>query len=339
MAATTISRFSWTNDTGSVSSPAGDGTLINNAQLQLIFDAIDNLFSAAFTFGSTLRVEGLGSHLFTAGGGGANALQVRNTSAGTANLAELDLGNDASATVLSLYATSTTYTAGGAVPQDGALVRSSRGGGLNFEVTHASGIFRWFGTASVAMGSFAPPASTLGNVLTIFGGGFGAGNKSGSGLIVGSNSSGGGAAGWISLITKGAAAFYLWVDNAGNLEIGTAPPEEDGTPSDTSGTIVGTQSSLSVKNLIYDAPPLTPEGALAVIVGTPVHRFSYKSGACKDDVFYGIVTDFSPQFGKHHGRNFNDVNAFGYSVQAFKALHARTLELERRLELLEQRAA
>lgn len=72
---------------------------------------------------------------------------------------------------------------------------------------------------------------------------YGTGNlKYGSILGIGRNTSGNGAAGSLALYAKDGTAYFLWVDATGKLRIATAPPDEDGTPSDTSGTVVGTQS-------------------------------------------------------------------------------------------------
>lgn len=59
MAASTITRTSWTDDDGTGTT----GTIINNAQLQAIYDAIDQLFSgsgsyATVEFGGNVQVDG-----------------------------------------------------------------------------------------------------------------------------------------------------------------------------------------------------------------------------------------------------------------------------------------
>src|SRR5262245_15304999 len=103
MAATTITRATWTNDTGSAAAPNADGTILNNTRLQNdIYAKIDEMFAGAgsyatFTFGGKIAVEGFGNHLFSAGGSGTNSITVRNTTAGTGNSAFLSVGNDASA--------------------------------------------------------------------------------------------------------------------------------------------------------------------------------------------------------------------------------------------------
>lgn len=150
MAASTITRATWTNDSGTPSSPVGDGTLLNNTRLQNdVYAKIDEMFAGAgsyatFTFGGFLAVEGFGSHLFSAGGTGGNLIMPRNTTAGTGNYAGVRVGNDATNAVLELYATTTTYTASGDTPQDGSLVRGARAGGLSISATDAAGVVRFY---------------------------------------------------------------------------------------------------------------------------------------------------------------------------------------------------
>lgn len=141
MAASTITRSTWTDGAA--------GTVVNNARLQAdVYDRVDALFTAAFTFGATLAVEGFGSHTFSAGGTGSNAISVRNTTAGTGNLATVNVGNDAASDALLIGATSSTFTASGDIPQDGALLRCSRAGGIALSTNHASGSIRFHTGAS-----------------------------------------------------------------------------------------------------------------------------------------------------------------------------------------------
>lgn len=64
------------------------------------------------------------------------------------------------------------------------------------------------------------------------------GAEPGAILIILRNGSGNFAAGAIAVQAKDGTTYYVWPDANGYLEIGTAPPEEDGTPSDTSGAII-----------------------------------------------------------------------------------------------------
>lgn len=142
--ATTIGRFAWTDDSGTPASPVGDGTTINNAQLQAIFDEVDAVLAAAVTIGGVISSEAFGAHTFSAGGTGVNRIIIRNTTPGTGNYAALDLGNDASANALRIYATATTFTPSAWVLADAGHIEIGRVGGLSYATTHASATQRWY---------------------------------------------------------------------------------------------------------------------------------------------------------------------------------------------------
>lgn len=144
MAASTITRHDWIDDTGTPLSPVGDGTRVGNAQLQAIFNKIDQMFSGAgaytvLTLGGRIAVEGFGDHAFSAGGTGANKIGVRNTTAGSTNIAQYLLGNDATPSAGALTATSSSFTPNGIYAQDATVVDGARPGGLVLGATHASG--------------------------------------------------------------------------------------------------------------------------------------------------------------------------------------------------------
>lgn len=67
-------------------------------------------------------------------------------------------------------------------------------------------------------------------------------DKPGFCLNVGRNEDGSGAAGTVGLRGADNTQYFLWVDATGDLRIGTAAPTANGSVSDTSGTVVGTQS-------------------------------------------------------------------------------------------------
>lgn len=61
--ASTITRTTWTNDTGTAANPNNDGTVVNNAALQAIYDKIDQLLAGASPYnplvlGGSLQVDG-----------------------------------------------------------------------------------------------------------------------------------------------------------------------------------------------------------------------------------------------------------------------------------------
>lgn len=151
------------------------------------------------------------------------------------------------------------------------------------------------------------------------------GSNSGPRLIIGRNSNGATpAAGHLRITDNGNQARHIWPDNSGDLRIGTSAPTN---ANDTSGTVVGTQTStLESKNILGDG--VSPADALATILATPVKRFTYKSGAYNNGEFHGIIADYSPEFAMDNGRSFSPVTTAGYLIQAIKALTERIIALE-----------
>mgnify|MGYP000918233361 CR=1 FL=1 len=159
------------------------------------------------------------------------------------------------------------------------------------------------------------------------------GNK----VFVGINTSGSDAAGSLALGKIGGSYSYVWSDNTGVMRINSSAPVEDGgTTSDTSGTVVGTQTS-TLATKILTGHDISPTDALATILATPIKSFTYKSGAYNHTEFHGIIADWSPAFAMDNGRSFNPISAFGYTVQAFKAQQAQIDDLASRLAALEGR--
>lgn len=156
MAASTITRsgVTLTNDTGTASSPNGDGTLLNAAWCSTFLDRIDAMFSGAVTFGGVISSEGFGTHSFSAGGSGANLLQVRNTTSGTGNFAELRLGTDYSTSILRLMGFSSAFTSTSANLANGATVQAPESGGLSLVASNASGPIRFYTGGTTEIGRF-----------------------------------------------------------------------------------------------------------------------------------------------------------------------------------------
>lgn len=154
---------------------------------------------------------------------------------------------------------------------------------------------------------------------------FDAGADWGSQVRVGRNSNASTpAAGFIGMEDKSATYYFIWPDDSGVLRINTSNPTN---ANDTAGTVVGTQTStLASKNILGEG--VSPADALATILATPVKRYTYKSGAYNSSEFQGIVADHSPEFAMDNGRSFSPVSAFGYTVQAIKALTERIIALE-----------
>lgn len=96
----------------------------------------------AVSSGGLFTFSGFGTHSFSAGGAGGNSLRVRNTSAGTANLASIYVGNDADAVLGGLVAFSSTYTTSGSQVANGLELQFNGAGGGSISATHASGAVR-----------------------------------------------------------------------------------------------------------------------------------------------------------------------------------------------------
>ena len=157
--ASTITRTTWTDDSGTPASPVGDGTTINNARLQDIYAAIDELLAGAapydpLVFGGTIQVDGLGTHLFSATGAGANRLRVRVASAGTGNVGAVDVGTDADADLGRLEAYASTFTETGAAKQHGVALRGMGAGGVSLAAEHASGDMRLYARGTTKRATF-----------------------------------------------------------------------------------------------------------------------------------------------------------------------------------------
>lgn len=151
MAASQITRATWTDDDGSGTT----GTIVTNAiKNSDIYAKIDEMFAGAgsyatFTFGGLVAAEGAGVHSFAAIIAGTQAVRVRNSSTGTGSMASLDAGNSSSATHTRLLALSTLYTTSGYLVADGSVQEANGAGGLSIATTHASGVLRFYTGASI----------------------------------------------------------------------------------------------------------------------------------------------------------------------------------------------
>jgi hypothetical protein len=147
--ASAITRTSMTDDDGTGTT----GTVFNNAWKTSVYDQIDQMFAgsgsyATFTFGgslavaSTLAVSGFGTHTFSAGGTGNQALLVTNTSSGTTMAALVRATAGTSTGQLVAY--SQGYTTGTYDVQAGAAVVAAGAGGLSLAATDAVGEVRFY---------------------------------------------------------------------------------------------------------------------------------------------------------------------------------------------------
>ncbi len=235
--ATTITRESMTDGV-----TAWTVTRIHSA----IYDRIDAVLAANIMFGGLVNAEGFGSHSFSAGGTGENAIAVRNTSSGGGDHAGFRVGNDSTASLAALFGFSSTYTSAGAYVASGVTLESTGSGGLQLHASHASGPLRLYtgGTLRLTIDSTGVSTFTNGiNATNVTLQSADLNNNAGRIAQIGRNSNGSTpAAGALSLVSAGGTSYYLWIDATGDLRIHTSPPNDADTISDTAGTVVGTQS-------------------------------------------------------------------------------------------------
>lgn len=140
------------------------------------------------------------------------------------------------------------------------------------------------------------------------------------------------AASYLQLASNNGTARRIWPDATGMLRIGTSIPTN---ANDTSGTIVGTQtSSLDAKDVT--GAPLSVDAVLEHIAeaAAAVRRFTYKSGAYNGEEFSGLVVDYAPRYGmdrdaEHpHGKSLNVITAIGDLMIAVDYLAGRVAALE-----------
>lgn len=143
------------------------------------------------------------------------------------------------------------------------------------------------------------------------------------------------AAGSLGLFRKGGSFDTLWVDNSGNLRIWASNQPTSAT--DTSGTVVGTQTSSADSKNISEALPSLRESFAAILEAARngLRSWSYKSGAFNNEFFpNGIVTDLAPRYGMDRdeahpaGKSLNIPVAIGDLIASISILHERITALE-----------
>ena len=118
-----------------------------------IGNSVISQVGTVITVAGTVLSTVFGVNSFTAGGVGDESLTVRNTTAGAANRGVLFLGNDASATLGTLAAHSSTFTTSGAAIANGVKLDASGVGGLSLRASDATGIIHFFtGTGTTERG-------------------------------------------------------------------------------------------------------------------------------------------------------------------------------------------
>jgi hypothetical protein len=121
------------------------------------------VYAGPITANGILTVSGFGTHAFSAGGAGGNVLSVQNTTAGTTNAGKIFVGNDLTASLLSLEAYSSSFTSGTYNIANGAAVFSTGVGGLTVMASNGSGVLRFIaGGTAVRWGINAAGDHTFG---------------------------------------------------------------------------------------------------------------------------------------------------------------------------------
>jgi hypothetical protein len=157
--AVTITRSIWVDDDGSGTT----GTVINQALHTTLYNEIDtalakvaqlaggNAFTGNQSIAGLLSVVGFGAHTFYAAGTGSQGLLIRNSSAGSTNKSEIQIGNDANAALLDIvsYASNFTPQAGTFDQPNGSVIYQGGAGGLS--MVAGAGILRLFTGVSERM--------------------------------------------------------------------------------------------------------------------------------------------------------------------------------------------
>lgn len=184
---------------------------------------------------------------------------------------------------------------------------------------------------------FSPTGSGNGFMLTVNAAAFGTGAITGSRLLIGRNTSGSGAPGSISLQRSGGTIDTLWVENStGDLRIGSGIPREDGSVLESSGTVVGTQTSTRAEKIIL-GERFDYETSLRHVLDAPVFDFKYRNGRFNGETFTGTTTDDAPIFGMDNGKSLNTISAIGHLMQAVKAQQKQIDALQRQVAELQGR--
>lgn len=139
-------------------------------------------------------------------------------------------------------------------------------------------------------------------------------------------------AGTIRLANLSASTYYIWPDASGNLRIGTTAPTN---AQDTSGTVVGTQTSMAEAKHISDELSSLADVLERVQGGAgSVRRFAYRSGSYNKQEFEGVVTDLAPHYGMDRdadhpqGKSLNQTQIIGDLLRTVDWLVERVAELE-----------
>jgi len=160
--------------------------------------------------------------------------------------------------------------------------------------------------------------------------------------------------GTLRFTDDGGTLQFIWVDNSaspGDVRVSNAAPES--ATSDTSGTVIGSQTSPAyIKNILYtysQEPDDRVYEKLQAVLDTPIHDFNFKSGKYGQD-FTGIAIPDGehPWYGQDPvtgddwaplgtAKALNEMNMAGYLVLSIKALNKKITRLENEIHHLHAR--
>lgn len=129
-------------------------------------------------------------------------------------------------------------------------------------------------------------------------------------------------AGFLYIMARSATQYAVWPDNSGNLRIGTSLPT---SANDSTGTVVGAQTSSLDSKIIHENLPKLADSILGILYAAKygLRAWSYKSKAYSNEFFpNGLVTDYAQRYGMDRdsdhpcGKSLNTPVAIGDLVAA-----------------------
>jgi hypothetical protein len=139
-------------------------------------------------------------------------------------------------------------------------------------------------------------------------------------------------AGSLRMVDRGGTNYYLWPDDSGVWRIGTSAPS---SANDTSGTVVGTQTSdWRAKE---DIEHWDGSGATAEILRTQLYSYRFRDDSQRGDkLMRGLVIQDSDRGGRFSMNDHREDNmAVLDTASGIGHLFAAIGELHARIELLE----
>lgn len=144
------------------------------------------------------------------------------------------------------------------------------------------------------------------------------------------------AAGWLQVVNRSNTAYSLWVDNSGNVRVGTSTPTN---ANDGSGTVIGAQTSYI--ELKEDVTPWNDtQDALDAVLACKLFGYRFKADEGRRQYHGIVITDedrgawFSENDAENQTPALNERNLFGHLIAAIQAQQAQIDELKAKVEAL-----